>query len=182
MIPLAPGDLTAVTFTHAGSAVEKAIMTAMAERGQGDWTALSFADSYKTSPSFALQQFSVGESPLNWARIDYPKSSNDDSATLEKVKSSLRGSKVAAVVVSPVQCGTGYTASDSFLKELRSLTTDSETALIIDETNTNCGATGRGFFAYSGPADYVVFGKKTQISGFFSRPSSKQHSLSFGGD
>ena len=57
---------------------------------------------------------------------------------------------VAAVVVSPVQCGTGYVASDNFLRELRSLAKDNETALIVDETYTNCGATGRGFWAYSG--------------------------------
>lgn len=47
------------------------------------------------------------------------------------------------------------------MKELRSLTKDNECALIIDETYTNCGATGKGFWGYSGEADYVVFGRKT---------------------
>ena len=68
------------------------------------------------------------------------------------------------------------------MKELRGITQDTETALIVDETFTGCGATGKGFWAYQGPADYVVFGKKTQITGFFSTPASKHHSLSFGGD
>lgn len=89
---------------------------------------------------------------------------------------------MAALVVAPVQCGTGFAASDNFMKELRGITQDSETALIVDETHTGCGATGKGFWAYTGPADYVVFGKKTQITGFFSTPSSKHHSVTFGGD
>jgi len=119
--------------------------------------------------------------------VPYPKSSSDDASTLDRVSSELRNSKssdspVAALVIQPVQCGTGYAVSDSFMKELRSLTNDNGAALIIDETYTNCGATGKSFFAYQGDADYVVFGKKTQVSGFFSRPESKHASLTFGGD
>lgn len=53
-MPLAPEGLNAVTFTHTGAAVEKAIMAAMAERGKGNWTALGYAGSYRSAPSFAL--------------------------------------------------------------------------------------------------------------------------------
>ncbi len=41
--------------------------------------------------------------------------------------------------------------------------------MIVDETNTGCGATGKGFWQYQGQADFVVFGKRTQVSGFFSK-------------
>jgi hypothetical protein len=34
--------------------------------------------------------------------------------------------------------------------------------LIIDERNTGCGASGKGFWAYNGKdADYLVFGRRT---------------------
>jgi hypothetical protein len=47
-MPLAPAGLNTVTFTKGGSAVEKAIMTAMSERNSGlgeRLTALGFAGS-----------------------------------------------------------------------------------------------------------------------------------------
>lgn len=165
MVPIAPNDqLTAVTFTHAGAAVEKAIMTAMAERGKGNWTALTFAGSYRSAPSFALQHYHTEAG--KWSSADYPKSPSEDSSALDQIRTQLREARsanrsVAALVVAPVQCGTGFVASDNFLKELRGITQDTETALIVDETYTGCGATGKGFWSYTGPADYVVFGKKT---------------------
>lgn len=86
MVPLAPNDLlTAVTFTHAGAAVEKAIMTAMAERGQGNWTALTFAGSYKSAASFALQHYHTESN--KWSSADYPKSPSEDSSALEQIRS-----------------------------------------------------------------------------------------------
>lgn len=51
---IAPEGLSAVTFTHISQSIEKAIITAMAERGKGNWKALTFTGSYRTSPSFAL--------------------------------------------------------------------------------------------------------------------------------
>ena len=86
-------------------------------------------------------------------------------------------SPVAAIVIEPTQQSTGYVASDSFMDGLRSITTDFEAALVVDETSTGCGASGKGFWQYNGNADYVVFGKRTQASGFF----SKSDSLSLGG-
>ena len=58
MAPHAPHNLSAVTFTRGGQGVEKAILTAMAERGQGRWTALGFAGStHGNHTSFSLSQF-----------------------------------------------------------------------------------------------------------------------------
>jgi 4-aminobutyrate aminotransferase-like enzyme len=60
-----------------------------------------------------------------------------------------------------MQSTTGHVVSDHFLKELRSLTSDNEAALVIDATETGCGATGKSFWGFKGEADYLVFGKRT---------------------
>lgn len=69
-----------------------------------------------------------------------------------------------------MQHSTGYAASDSFLNELRSIARDSESALIVDATEAACGANGKNFWGFNGQADYVVFGKRTFVEGFYSRP------------
>lgn len=81
-----------------------------------------------------------------------------------------------------MQSTTGHVASDKFLSELRNLTHESEAALIVDATETGCGATGRSFWGFEGDADYLVFGKRTQADGFYSTADSKSNSISFGGD
>ena len=55
-----------------------------------------------------------------------------------------------------------------FITELGTLAHESGAALVVDETHTGCGATGTGFWAYSGSAaDYLTFGKRTQATGYF---------------
>ena len=49
-----------------------------------------------------------------------------------------------------MQSTTGHAVSERFLKELRSVTKDNEAALIIDANETGCGATGKGFWGFSG--------------------------------
>lgn len=71
-------------------------------------------------------------------------------------------------MIEPTNFQTGYVASKDFMAELAKIARDAEAALIIDEQSTGCGATGLGFWQYSGPADFVVFGKRMQVSGFFS--------------
>ena len=164
----APEGLSAVTFTRGGQGVEKAILTAMAERGPGKWSALGFAGStHGNHTSFALSGFrgSPKLPSLNWPTLAYPTSQNE-SAVLENVRSTLQsqrssGSPVAAVVVEPMQSTTGHVASERFLSELHGVSAESEAALIVDATETGCGATGRGFWGFNGTADYLVFGKRT---------------------
>lgn len=87
----APEDLTAVTFTRGGQGVEKAILTAMTERGQGKWSALGFTGAtHGNHTSFALSPFrgSPVLPSLNWPTIAYP-TGNNESSTLESVKSTL---------------------------------------------------------------------------------------------
>ena len=54
------------------------------------------------------------------------------------------------------------------MAELAGLARGAEAALIVDEQATGCGASGAGFWQYDGQADYVVFGKRMQVNGFFS--------------
>lgn len=86
------------------------------------------------------------------------------------------------MVVEPVHGSTGAVASDTFLGGLRSITKSYGSALIIDATDSACGATGKNFWGYNGHADYVVFGKRAFVEGYFSRTDSKMHSITFGGD
>lgn len=111
-------------------------------------------------------------SSINWPVVAYP--TQDGSKTLEEVKSLLRASRengkpVAAVVVEPTNWQTGHVAGDDFIRQLRSVAHEAEAALVVDETNTGCGATGKGFWQYNGDADYVAFGRRTQVTGFFSK-------------
>ena len=80
-------------------------------------------------------------------------------------------------MIEPTNAQTGYTASDSFISELASLARENDAALVVDETNTCLGATGKGFWQYSGKADYVAFGKRMQVSGFFSDQKAGRRDL-----
>lgn len=116
--------------------------------------------------------------------LAYPSSSSKDAETLSQISDSLRsqrnsGKPVAAVVIEPMQSTSGAQASDSFLKELNSLARDNEASLIVDATETGCAATGKSFWGFNGQADYLVFGKRTQVEGFYSRNAG---GISFGGD
>jgi 4-aminobutyrate aminotransferase-like enzyme len=81
-----------------------------------------------------------------------------------------------------MQATTGLAASQRFLGDLKRIAADNEAALIVDATETGCGAIGKGFWGFNGDTDYLVFGKRTQVEGFFSKPESKHFSSSIGTD
>ena len=92
---------------------------------------------------------------------------------MESVRSAIsqkrdESSPVAAIVIEPTNYQSGYVASENFMGELSRIARESQAALIVDEQATCCGSTGAGFWQYDGPADYVVFGKRMQVNGFFS--------------
>ncbi len=125
---MTPAGLPAVTFTKGNQAVEKAIMTAMKERGLTNSVAVGFSgSSHGSSASFALSGFrGANKLPsLNWPVLSYPKNATEESQVLEQVKNQLKSSPVAAVVVEPMNAQTGLSASNNFFTELRSLTKDS---------------------------------------------------------
>ena len=63
------------------------------------------------------------------------------------------------------------------MNDLASLARENDAALVVDETNTCCGASGKGFWQYNGNADYVAFGKRMQVSGFFSDQKAGRRDL-----
>lgn len=71
-------------------------------------------------------------------------------------------------MIEPTNAQTGNVVSDSFMNDLASLARENDAALVVDESNTCCGASGKGFWQYNGNADYVAFGKRMQVAGFFS--------------
>ena len=56
---------------------------------------------------------------------------------------------LSVIVVQPLNIhDTSTSSSDDFLNELGSLARDFEAALIVDERDTGCGASGKGFWNY----------------------------------
>ena len=130
-------------------------------------TAMGFAGSNHGN-SLVLTQFAHPGMSLNlgWPSVAYPESVADEASILESIKSTLAskrdaGQPVAAIVIEPTNAQSGHVASAGFMRELVGLARDAEAALIVDEAGTGCGASGAGFWQYSGDADYVTFGKRT---------------------
>jgi len=151
----------------------------MAVRGHGKrQSCLGFSDSQHGN-SLVLTQFAHPECgpSLGWPSVDYPKNAQEEEQSLESVRQKLQASSdsgvpVAAIIIEPTAAQSGHSASLSFLSELYKLAHDHGAALILDETNTGCGASGKGFWQYGGPADYVTFGKRTQLTGYYTSESN----------
>jgi 4-aminobutyrate aminotransferase-like enzyme len=63
--------------------------------------------------------------------------------------------------------------SSKLISAIGQIAHENEAMLLVDETNSGCGATGQGFWAYDGSeADYVSFGKRTQATGYYSANGS----------
>ena len=178
---VAPSGLPCMTFTGAGEGVEAAIFAAMRERGSdARLSALGFEGS--NHGSLALGQWSS----LGWPCVAYPQSAGQEAQILESIRSAVKESReastpIAAIVIEPTNQQTGYVASDSFISELRSVARDGGAALIVDEQSTCLGASGKGFWQYNGGADFVVFGKRMQVSGYFSTESDGTRDVNLAG-
>lgn len=185
---VAPRGLPNVTFTGANNGVEQAIFAAMRERGSdARFSALGFEGSHHGN-SLALAQFAHPKMSLQlgWPSAKYPESAAQEAQILEGIRSEIaakrdQSSPIAAIVIEPTNYQSGYVASESFMAELARLARESDAALIVDEQATCCGSTGAGFWQYGGPADYVVFGKRMQVNGFFSAESDGSRDVNLAG-
>jgi len=55
--------------------------------------------------------------------------------------------------------------------------------MVIDATSTNAGASGKSFWGVNADtADYLVFGRRSYVEGFYCRPQAKYAAITFGGD
>jgi 4-aminobutyrate aminotransferase-like enzyme len=156
-----------ITLTGGRNATEQALMDAFRNR-EGKTKAMGFVGA-NHGQGLAMTQFAHPQMSLSmgWPSLDYPATGAAEEQTLERVRSAVNGD-VAAIMVEPVNWQTGEQMSDSLISQIGKIAHENEAALIVDETNTGCGATGRGFWAYNGAsADYLTFGKRTQATGFF---------------
>lgn len=180
--PLAPARLQAITLVDGRNATEHAIMDALNKR-EGDLKVLGFAGS-NHGHGLALTQFAHPNMSLGmgWPVVDFPSTDSQESQALEAARNEMRAQKVGAVVIEPTHWQSGAAASDNFINQLGSIARENEAALIVDETNTGCGASGKGFWQYQGDAaDYLAFGRRTQATGYFSAETSDQK-LNLGGN
>ena len=171
----APDGLTSWTLVSGRNATAEAVKHAMMQRAQttdeSGWGALYFTGSTHGSP------LTLGGMICGWPNVAYPSSAESESKILEDVRNTLTerraaGRPIAAIVIEPTQSSTGHVASEKFLTTLRSIATDLDAALVIDETNTCLYASGEGFWQVDAEVvnpDYVAFGKRMQVSGFYSK-------------
>ncbi len=116
---------------------------------------------------------------FNWSRTACP--SKDlfpevdieilEAMVLNDIENTLKKNQVAAVLLEPIfsEGGDLYIRKE-FMQGLRRLTNQYETLLILDEVQTGVGLSGRDwcYQHFDIIPDLMVFGKKTQVSGFCS--------------
>nr|NVI72041.1 putative 4-aminobutyrate aminotransferase, mitochondrial-like protein [Cucujiformia] len=83
-----------------------------------------------------------------------------------------KGIPVAGIVVEPIQSeGGDNEASPEFFQGLQDIAKKNSAALLVDEVQTGCGATGKMWchehFNLKCPPDVVTFSKKMLIGGYF---------------
>lgn len=83
------------------------------------------------------------------------------------------GSDVAAIIVEPITHFNNKSATPYFYKQLRKITKEHGVTMIVDETRTGVGSSGKMWahdywYLQDSPADIVTFGGKAGVSGFYS--------------
>ncbi|KAJ2078208.1 hypothetical protein H4R24_004637 [Coemansia sp. RSA 988] len=159
--------------------------------GAPDVAILSFSQGFhgrlfgslSTTRSKALHKIDIPA--FKWPRSPFPQlrypldkyaaeNAQEEKHCLEELERILRTNPVpiAAVIVEPVQSeGGDRHASAEFFRAVRSITSENDVLLIVDEVQTGCGATGT-FWAHEqwnleSPPDMVTFSKKMQSGGFY---------------
>lgn len=91
---------------------------------------------------------------------------------IERQKTS--GNPVGALIVEPISSVGNQIATPYFFKKLRDIAHEEGIPFIVDETKTGMGATGKNwgheqwFLAADKTPDFVTFGGKSGLSGFYS--------------
>ncbi|HEX9828970.1 MAG TPA: L-lysine 6-transaminase, partial [Bacteroidota bacterium] len=108
--------------------------------------------------------------PLNEQNLEQVK--KEETLALQQIKQAIVNNPddIAALIIEPIQCEGGDNQfRREFFVELRTICDESEILLIFDEVQTGIGISGKMWaHEYYVKPDLCVFGKKTQICGFFS--------------
>ncbi|PIK38213.1 putative 4-aminobutyrate aminotransferase, mitochondrial [Apostichopus japonicus] len=179
-----------------GNPTEEDLSSSMLNEGPGSpsYSVLSFDGAFhgrtfaclSLSHSKAIHKVDIPA--MNWPfapfpRFKYPlkefekENRADEDRCLAKVREIIAekkstGSPVAAVIIEPIQAeGGDYHASPYFFRNLQQICKETESAFIVDEVQTCCGATGY-FWAHEAwdlpePPDFVTFSKKLISGGYF---------------
>lgn len=91
------------------------------------------------------------------------------------------GSDVAAIIVEPITHFNNRSATPYFYKQLRYITKDEGVTMIVDETKTGMGTSGKMWaheywYLHENTPDIVTFGGKAGVSGFYSNMEHRTNS------
>ena len=197
LMPIAPSGLTEVFLTCGcgTSAVENAVKSAihhysLSHPGSSPQV-LSFGKAFHGRSLGALSLtrskpiHKVGIPAFEWPVVDFPtvkypylqwerENGKEEERAIRDVEKTLKAGNVAAVIVEPIMGeGGDLQASPNFYLGVQTLCKAYGAAFIVDEVQTGVGTTGL-FWAHQhwGPRadpDYVVFAKKMQVSGYFTK-------------
>jgi len=125
---------------------------------------------------------------FDWPCVDFPEyrypleenvayNQHQDQKCLEQVEDAMHtrmkeDRPVAGIVVEPIQAEGGDNhASSALFRGLQAIAKKYDSAFIVDEVQTGCGATGK-FWAYEhwgleSPPDFVTFSKKMLTGGYY---------------
>ena len=116
---------------------------------------------------------------LNFLTADFPKlqypfdNSSEESKALENTRKLFKSnSNISALIIEPIQQKGNYYASKKYYIELSKIVKEAGAALIVDETFTGLGSSGKlwAFEHFDIEPDILVFGGKTQQAGYFMKP------------
>lgn len=105
---------------------------------------------------------------------NYPEPNlSEESKALEATKKLFKENpNICAMIIEPIQSKGTYYATGKYYQELAKIVKESGAALIVDESFTGYGGTGK-VWAYEHwdiSPDILVYGGRTQISGYFMKP------------
>lgn len=167
-------------------AIEAAVKTALKYKNIPDAQVLRFSGSFHgiygygglLTDRFEPVNKRLDGFPGNFWKMIRPFYDNNSAVvnegfSLEEAVSTLRNafavdSKLAAVLIEPIQCTFGdYYFDKRFLQEIRNLCTEFDVPLIFDEIQVGVYTTGTDwYFKQTGIVpDIIVFGKKLQLAG-----------------
>eukprot|EP00826_Nyctotherus_ovalis_P045454 TRINITY_DN5036_c0_g1_i8.p1 TRINITY_DN5036_c0_g1~~TRINITY_DN5036_c0_g1_i8.p1 ORF type:complete len:304 (+),score=93.00 TRINITY_DN5036_c0_g1_i8:96-914(+) len=134
----------------------------------------------KSLPSIETVSVPLPRAKLPVSRHE-AENEESESKALKYIKSVLeskmKDKPVAAIVVEPIQNRGNYFATFNFYKNLRKLAKSYGSYFIINETHTGCGATGKfwasDLWGAKDPGDFLVFGKKCQVAGYFTKVENR---------
>mmetsp|Transcript_24533 Transcript_24533/g.38046 ORF Transcript_24533/g.38046 Transcript_24533/m.38046 type:complete len:216 (-) Transcript_24533:332-979(-) len=165
-----------------GTPVENLTVLGFDNSNHGDTAALMSCSSDRVNPH--------GLPTYNWPRAEFPQvkypmatfekhNRAEENRCLEVVKNLVQtqkdsGKEVGAIIVEPISSFDNHLATPYFYREVRRYAKLHGIPFIVDETKTGFGSSGKKwaheywYLAKSEAPDFMTFGGKAGLSGFYS--------------